>query len=587
MHGMVSPPQDVPAGNADGKGKQKQNWLSAVLLTLLAALVLWLYDGHMVSGLIRADAMDFAQLGRNLINGHGLTTYILRPLALTHGANAVAQPDVTHGPLYPFLLALAFGILGVKDSVVQIVSGLCFILTVPLMILLGQRLFNRSVGLLGAVVLLFNPAMLQYASEGSSVPLMMLLATCLFLTLDRVAVKSQSVGTDPAIKPPKAALVMTGILAGLLYLTEPFLFWILPILVVAVVRWHPHRRALATLWILLPLSLIVLPSMVRFGMLTGNPVFGIRGAEFWMTTKAYPGYTGYRMTPEDVDLGSGLFKSILLKIFLAVNSGMGALQSMPANCLLLFVVPGLFFRYGDRGVNKIRSVAIACLIGVFLGDAFLTFDGSLLMVVFPALLLYALAYLTHLLQEAKLNSLAVSLASTGMGAVLLFPLMASLLTTREPIVAQEVQVAHALQSRSRQDEVSLSDQPWIAAWYANRPSIWMPATDTRITSLRKQFPNARWLFLTPEARGLSQEWNVAFSGLMTWNQEYQQAQQAMQRPPMVLRISGQQFPLTEALDGFEAVPPIGTDTPAALLAVAPAFAGKSSARVGTGVVFAK
>ena len=574
---MVSPQQGGQAGNTSGRAKQNQAWLPVVLLTLLAALVLWLYDGHMVSGLIRADAMDYAQLGRNLINGHGLTTYILRPLALTHGANAAAQPDMTHGPLYPFLIALAFGISGVKDSVVQAVSGLCLVLTVPLLILLGQRLFNRTVGLLGAAVLLFNPAMLQYASEGSSVPLIVFLATCLFLALDRVAVKSHAVSADPANKPPKAALIMTGLFAGLLYLTEPFLFWVLPIVVLSVVLWHPHRRGLAALWVLLPLSLVVLPAMARFGMLAGNPIFGLRGAEVWMTTRPYPGFSGYRMYPGDMDTGSGLFKYVLLKVLMAANTGLTALQHMPANCLLLFVVPGLFFRYGDRGVNKIRSVALACLLGVFVGNIFLTFDATLLTVAFPVLLLYAVAYLVHLVQEAKLNSLSVSLAAAGIGAVLLIPLIASLLTTRTPAVVPEAEVARALQKQSGADEVSFSDQPAISAWYANRPSIWIPVSAPQITSLRKQFPKARWLFLTSDAHNLSEEWGIAFNSLMDWNQHYQEAQQAMQATPTALRITGKKLPLTEALDGFETVPPVGTAMPAAILAVAPSLALQAGA----------
>jgi 4-amino-4-deoxy-L-arabinose transferase-like glycosyltransferase len=569
MSTPISQQKEVVHGSVNGKGEHAKAWISAILLALVAALVLGLYDRHMVSGLIRADAMDYAQIGRNLINGNGLSTYILRPLALTHGPNAMVQPDVTHGPFYPFLIALAFGLFQAKDGVVQALSGLCFVLTVPLLIVLGQRLFNRTVGILGAAVFMFNPAMLQWASEGSVIPLVVLLATCLFLALDRVALKAHARGAEPTIRPAKAALVLTGLLAGLLYLTEPLFFWLLPILIVTIVLWHPQRRGLVAAWMLLPMCLLVLPCMVRFGMLTGNPAFGLRGSEIWMSTRAYPGFTGYRMTSDYVTPGADLVKSVLLKIFLAWNTGISALQHMPATCILIFVAPGLFFRYGDRGVNKVRSIALACLLGVFIGSTLFIFDPNVLMVAFPILLLYALAYLMHLTQEAKLNSVSKALVNTGFAVLLLFPLAASLVTTRSPETVPQAAVAYELQKQSHQDDISFSDKPWIVAWYANRPSIWIPVQDDKVTALRKQFPKARWLFLTPETRSLSQEWDIAFNGLNQWNRQYQQNRQDIGSLPTPLLITKQQLPLTEALDGFQSVPPVETETLSAVLAVVP------------------
>jgi hypothetical protein len=325
--------------------------------------------------------------------------------------------------------------------------------------------------------------------------------------------------------------------------------------------------------------LLLLPSLVRFGMLTGNPVFGLRGAEVWMSTATSPGFEGYRLTPEDLTPGSSQFKPLLLKIFLAANAGVIALQRLPAICILLFVVPGLFFRYGDRGVNKVRNIMFACLLGVFVGNIGFIFDPTLFMVVFPVLLLYALAYLTHLAQEARLNNLSLGLASAGIATVLLFPLIASLVTTHRPVTVPGVEVARSLLKQSRPDEISFSDQPWIVAWYANRPSIWIPVNDTQITAMRKQFTKARWLFLTSETRSLSQEWDIVFNGLMQWDRQYQQTQQGMASPPPSLRITRQQLPLTEALEGFEALPPVEKDRPTAVLAAVPGLTLTSSLSV--------
>ncbi|MCW3055838.1 MAG: 4-amino-4-deoxy-L-arabinose transferase-like glycosyltransferase of family, partial [Chthonomonadales bacterium] len=165
-----------------GKPSQK-SWLPALLLTLGSVLLLSLYWHRMTVGLVAPDAMDHAQLGRNLLAGHGFTTQILRPLGITDSANPLAQPDLTHGPLYPLLLALAFGIAGTKDNVVIGMSALFYLLTVPTLYALGRRLFSAQVGLLAALIFMVNGSILEYAISGTPTTLVLFLATGLVFTL--------------------------------------------------------------------------------------------------------------------------------------------------------------------------------------------------------------------------------------------------------------------------------------------------------------------------------------------------------------------------------------------------------------------
>src|SRR6185369_3737641 len=94
-----------------------------------------------------------------------------------------------------------------------------------------------------------------------------------------------------------------------------------------------------------------------------------------------------------------------------------------------------------------------------------------------------------------------------LGAVLIFPLFSALVLEDKPTAIEGAGVAKSLGKIAKSDEASLSDQPWIAAWYADRPSIWIPAEDSRIKDIRKTYPRTRWLFLTTQARGLSNEWH--------------------------------------------------------------------------------
>src|SRR5687768_7910475 len=105
------------AGMAEPSEARFRFWALTLTMVIGPIALLFLYYRLMFPGLINPDAMDYAQLGRNISAGRGFTTYVLRPLALTQGDDALHQPDVTHGPLFPFALAVAFGAFGARDSI--------------------------------------------------------------------------------------------------------------------------------------------------------------------------------------------------------------------------------------------------------------------------------------------------------------------------------------------------------------------------------------------------------------------------------------------------------------------------------------
>ncbi|MBI5397487.1 MAG: hypothetical protein HZA91_19485 [Verrucomicrobia bacterium] len=91
----------------------------AVLLMLVAALLLLGYGVWQFNGLKHADAMDQAQIGRNLARGEGFTTYFIRPLSIwktTQHAGVDAKrlfrhSDLVYPPLYPALIGALFYIV--------------------------------------------------------------------------------------------------------------------------------------------------------------------------------------------------------------------------------------------------------------------------------------------------------------------------------------------------------------------------------------------------------------------------------------------------------------------------------------------
>src|SRR5437868_11770347 len=98
-HGLVEPSE-----------VRFRKWAITLMLVLTPPILFLIYYKAVFPGLTHPDAMEYAQIARNIHEGQGITTKVLRPLALTHGNDPMRQPDLTHQPLFPILTAIAFGI---------------------------------------------------------------------------------------------------------------------------------------------------------------------------------------------------------------------------------------------------------------------------------------------------------------------------------------------------------------------------------------------------------------------------------------------------------------------------------------------
>jgi hypothetical protein len=93
-----------------------QRVLRGVLLAVALGTLLLLYAGNQFCGLRYPEAMDQAQLGRNLIRGDGYTTQFIRPLSIWQQLNCPRwrnamldkHPDLMNPPAYPALVGALF-----------------------------------------------------------------------------------------------------------------------------------------------------------------------------------------------------------------------------------------------------------------------------------------------------------------------------------------------------------------------------------------------------------------------------------------------------------------------------------------------
>lgn len=547
------------------------SWLVAVLALVLPAVLLLVYYRVRFPGLVEGDALDFAQLGRNLIQGRGFVTFILRPLALTHGGDAFRQPELTHGPLFPLCLALSFGVLGARDTAAAAVSGVFYVLSVPVLYLLGKRLFNRRVGLVSAVLLAVNTQVLDYAVSGMHYTLLILLVSLLLLALCPLleVPELDAVGSPAHPAPfPARALVVAGVLSGAVYLAEPLCFWFFPPAALAVFMACPRERKERLALYAAAAGVLALPWMWRNASLTGNPVFGLRGAELWMAADQ-PAALAYRLAPGALRSGPAMLLPVLQKGVLGLDQVLAALPTLTGVGLLGAVLPSLLFAPG-LVTARIRGITLTCFFMLLAGTLFTRIDMPLFLALVAPLFVFGVSYLQFLadhtpVPSAMVRRLAVLLA---VGAV--YPVVGMLTVRPRPGRPAEAAAAAALARALPAGEAVLSDQPWLVAWHAERPAIWLPADDARLPVLRAQFPAARWLFLTPQVRAFSERWATLYDVFFRWSAaDLQAGAVGGKRPPAVGIRPNDPDPLFGKLGGLSVSRMEQPGAPAAVLAAFP------------------
>lgn len=233
------------------------------------------------------DGCHYMLLGRQLARGQGYTNTVLyaprfnriRP----HG-NQLPFPDFQRPPLYPFLLSVAYRTFGESYFVARMVNLVLLSLLAPLTMLLGAVLTGRrSIGLLAAVFVSANAALLAYTSEtmleptyGLCVGLFLLFLLHGLRRLREPSPTGAPAYAEPPPPPPTlggwAWLALAGLAWGLSWYARHEAFYVMTVPVavgcLAMLGWR--RGALALLLILGLGMAVTAPWSMRTYLWTGD-----------------------------------------------------------------------------------------------------------------------------------------------------------------------------------------------------------------------------------------------------------------------------------------------------------------------------
>jgi hypothetical protein len=490
-------------------------------------------------GLNSPQAMDQAQIAREIARGHGFTTKLIRPAAYSQAREAKKTvisfekfEDTYHSPLNPLLNAAVLRLVGAHDAeswkmgenelifpldrVIATVCTLFFLMAIGVNYLLISRVFDPKIAAVCAIIMLFCESFWNYSLSGLPQMLMLLLFSCAIYFVYR-AVEAATEGRL-AMTPA----VIAGIFFTLLALAHWMTVWIaLGYLIFAALAFRPRGIAAVAV-----LGLILIPAtfvMVRNNSISGSP-FG---------TAFLTLYNGLAGSEEEVMRTTALSDDLNLQGLISKIIRMTLLQASEIIPLLAgIVIAPLFFvallhPFKRKSIASFRWAIALMWATTALGLAFFgvstdDIDPNQIHLVFaPIMTAYGLAFISILWNRLEVVASTPPLRYAHYVFVVVLCALPLILALPQRVkLGMEHRdkgglphwppyYAPALNLQLKQivpeKQIVFTDQPWAVAWYADRTSVWLPRDLSGFESLDSAASDletsAAGILITPASYG--------------------------------------------------------------------------------------
>jgi len=500
-------------------------WLNYLALTLaVLGLGVW-YDTHCYRDFSAPEAMDAAQVARNVAEGHGFKTELIRPFSVylmqkhnralhpndVLSTNAVdfaeiqgLHPDLANAPVYPLVLAGLFKLQpddwkvetrkpfwseGGRfmryrpEFVIALFNQMLLLVVVLLTFLVARKIFDAPAAWLAAVLVLGSDLLWKFSISGLPTVLLLVIFLGLIWCLTTVEELSRAESTNQ--RGLFLLALATGLLTGLGMMTRYSFGWVLVPVIIYFVLFGGTRRIGLGVATFLAFAVVVTPWIARNLAVSGT-FFGTAGYAVVEGTFAFPGprlmqslnpdlTSAYWVMPYKVKLQENLH-SILQNDLLKLGGGW----------IGVLFLAGLLLGLRNVVARRLRYFTMMCL-GVFilvsaLGRTQLSAIApelnteNPLVLLTPLVVIFGVAFFLTLLSQMNVPSPQIRYGVIGLVAVLACQqFIATLLPPKltplvyPPYYPPEIQ---KISGWMRPDELIMSDIPWAVAWYGDRQCTW-------------------------------------------------------------------------------------------------------------------
>lgn len=569
-----------------GEGTRAVKWLAALLG--LAALVA-VYDVRAYRNFSTPEAMDAAQLARNISEGKGFSTDFVRPFAihlLDQHAGAQGRPtgdssmlkarhpDLANAPLYPLFLAglmkvlpFDYGIPSGANStfrrfqpevIIALSNQVLFLVVLLMVFRLARRIFDDGVAWVSVLIITGTELFWRFSVSGLST--MMLLVIFLGLVWCLVVMEQAAREGSGSGRWLVVMALLAGVITGLAGLTRYSFAWLVIPVGVFLAAYFPGRRAVLSVVAVLGFLAVLTPWMVRNYQLSGVP-FGTATYAVIQETSHFPGDQLQRSLKPDlsqVSLSDCVRKGVTgLRTILQSD-----LPKLGGNWIAAFFLVGLLVPFTRIGLGRLRVFLLFCLVLMScvqaLGRTHVPTEApelsgdNLLLVLAPLVFIYGVGIYSLLLSQLELPFAQLRSVLTGIVVVIVSaPLIFSLLPPKTHPVAYPPYYPPLIQRFAgwmKPGELVMSDMPWAVAWYGREQSVWitLSVSDPRtgddffsINDLKKPVKGLYLTHLTLDQRFYSQMLLPQGNG---WGRFVVEAVVSTNLPPG--------FPLKQAPSGY-------------------------------------
>ncbi|MCX6881032.1 MAG: glycosyltransferase family 39 protein [Verrucomicrobia bacterium] len=485
----------------------KQIKLVAIWLGLAAFITF--YNLREFKNFSSPEAMDAAQVGRNLAEGRGYTTRYIRPLSVAllqshrgaagHGLSGY-HPDLANAPVYPTILAglmttlpFSYDILDAEkflryqpEMFIAIFNQCLFLILLVSVFRLAKRLFDSPVAWLAVFSLGASDLFWRFSVSGLPTIFLALILCWIVLLLVHLDEWAQE-ENPPASRFLFLGLAIGGLLATAV-LTRYSLIWLVPV-VVGFIAWIAGpRRVPAMAGCMVVFLLLISPWLARNYSLSGT-LFGTAGFAISEETSAFPGARLVRSLPQNFAaelnrLGLEAYgRKLILELARLIQDD---LPKMGGSWLSAFFLPGLLIPFRNPLLNRLRWFLVAAITVLLLTQALgktsltntsPTFNGeNLLVLISPFIFIFGSALFFLLLDQIEFAwQPARGLLIAGFALLCSAPLVLTLLPPRSFPLSYPPYLPPVIQNTSKwmtEKELMMSDMPWAVAWYGNRDCVW-------------------------------------------------------------------------------------------------------------------
>lgn len=472
-------------------------------------------------GLSSPQAMEQAQIARQIARGEGFTTKMIRPLAYYEAekTNQGALPftgfkDTYHAPLNPLILGAVLKLVGADkpdawpmakdelvfplDRVIALISTLFFLMSIGVCYLLIGRIFDAKIAGVTAVLMMLCDLFWSFSQSGLPQMLLLLLFSCgLYFTYRGLEAQEEG---RPAFGP---ALLGAAFFV-LMVLTHWLTAWIfLGYLIYAAVAFKP--RGIVAIIAMVMLAVAVSFPLIRASGIVGQPF----GTGFYVLYNGIGGGTeslvmrNHDLESEPLSL-DGLLVKILGTTLVQASDLLPFLGGILAAPVFFIALLHPFkrstianFRWGILLMWVFAALGMA-LFGI---DREVAIHTNQIHILFaPIMAGYGLAFLSILWNRLEVVANAPFLRNAHYIVIIVLSAAPMLLTLPNKVnigmhmskggvphwppyrpdilhkFLPEMIKDRGAAATAVKEKIVVSDQPWAVAWYADTISLWIPKT---------------------------------------------------------------------------------------------------------------